>query len=179
MKYNGIAYLMAEHDVISQVEHLIARLDGQWHRNNEAYETAVNQLISFFREYGDKLHHYKEEQVLFPLLMSKSEFSQPSLVDELEDHHELFREYMSTIETALRKANYEKVQETLVKYSGDLLDHIAAENDELFVMAESLMSEDELEAMYFNFIDFDAQVGNEVKRQLAEIPNTVERLITR
>jgi hemerythrin-like domain-containing protein len=179
MNNNGITLLLAEHDVISRVENLIPRLDGHWKISREGYEAAVNLLISFFREYGDKFHHYKEEQVLFPKLNSNFEFSQPTLLEELEDHHEMFREYMASLETSLRAQDYEKVQSTLQSYTSDLLDHIAAENDELFVMAESLLSEEELEAMYFDFEDFDRQIGTEIKRQLAEIPDTIERILSK
>ena len=50
----------------------------------------------------------------------------------------------------------------------DLLDHIAAENDELFVLAETLMSEDELETIYFKFKDIDMELGEVNKIELEE-----------
>jgi hemerythrin-like domain-containing protein len=178
MNHNGIAYLVAEHDIISRVEELVPRLDGHWKINREAYEELITLLITFFREYGDKFHHYKEEQVLFPKLNNNYEFSQPTLLEELEDHHEIFREYMSDIETSLRAMDFEKVQSTLKSYVGDLLDHIAAENDELFVMAESLLSEEDLESMYFDFVDFDLDIGKEKKQELADIPNKIARILS-
>ncbi|RLD22601.1 MAG: hypothetical protein DRI69_00710 [Bacteroidetes bacterium] len=179
MNHNGIEYLVAEHDIISSVEDLLPRLDGYWNIDKEVYEEAVKLLITFFREYGDKFHHYKEEQVLFPRLNSNYEFSQPTLVEELEDHHEFFREYVSSLENSLQNKDYEKVQGTLKSYVRDLLDHIGAENDELFVMAESLFSEEELEAMYFDFVDYDRDIGEETKQQLTLIPQKIESLLTR
>lgn len=179
MNHNGIDYLVAEHDVISRVEDLLPRLDGYWKLDKEVYEEAVKLLITFFREYGDKFHHYKEEQVLFPKLNSNYEFSQPTLVEELEDHHEFFREYVSSIETNLKDRNFEKVQSILQSYVGDLLDHIGAENDELFVMAESLFSEEELEAMYFDFVDYDRDIGEDIKLQLEGIPDKMDKLLSK
>jgi len=177
MNHNGINYLVAEHDIISSVEDLLPLLNGHWRINKEIYEEAVKLLIIFFREYGDKFHHFKEEQVLFPKLNSKSEFSQPTLVEELEDHHELFREYVATLEAVLLDGDYEKVQSTLKSYVADLLDHIGAENDELFVMAESLLTAEELEAMYFDFVDYDREIGDDKKQELCKIPIKVETIL--
>jgi len=178
MNHNGIEYLVAEHEVIIRVEELLPRLVNYWNIDREGYENAVRLLITFFREFGDKIHHYKEEQVLFPKLNSNYEFSQPTLVEELEDHHEMFREYVSSLESHLQAQEYEKVQSTLKSYVGDLLDHIGAENDELFVMAESLFSDEELEAMYFDFVDYDRSVGDDKKKKLAEIPDKIEKLLS-
>ena len=50
----------------------------------------------------------------------------------------------------------------------DLLDHIAAENDELFVLAETLMEEDDLETIYFKFKDIDLELGEDRKVELEE-----------
>ena len=178
MNNNPIEYLIAEHDVISHVENLVPHLEGYRNINKEAYEEAMQSLITFFREYADKFHHYKEEQVLFPKLNAHHNFSQQELITELEDHHELFREYLSSIETFLQEKNYEQVQAILKKYINELLDHIAAENDELFVMAESLFNDDEIESMYFSFKDIDREFGEDKKQQLAETIEQIERILS-
>ena len=48
------------------------------------------------------------------------------------------------------------------------MDHIAVENDELFVLAESLMDEDELETIFFKFKDIDMELGEDGKVKLEE-----------
>ena len=60
------------------------------------------------------------------------------------------------------------MQELLTGYINDLLDHIAVENDELFIMAESLFNEDELERMYFLFQDIDMELGQVRKQELVD-----------
>ena len=49
-----------------------------------------------------------------------------------------------------------------------MLDHIGAENDELFSLAENLMGEDDLETIYFKFKDIDMELGEDRKRELEE-----------
>ena len=51
----------------------------------------------------------------------------------------------------------------------DLLDHIAVENDELFVLTENIISEDELEKIYFLFEDLDREMGLDKKLKLESL----------
>ncbi len=48
------------------------------------------------------------------------------------------------------------------------MDHIAVENDEVFQAAETLFSEDEMEKMYYQCLDSDAELGNSTKAELEE-----------
>ncbi len=177
MTNNPIEYLIAEHDVISRVEELIPDIERCRHTNIEVYEETIQKLISFFREYADKFHHFKEEEVLFPKMNAHHHFSQQELIDELEDHHELFRERLSAIETSIHEKNYEQAQYNLETYLDELLSHIGAENDELFVMAETLFTDNELESMYFSFKDIDMKFGEDKKQNLVESLDEIEKNI--
>ncbi len=177
MNNQPLEYLIAEHDIISRVEQMVPQLDSYWKTNQETYEETIRSLITFFREYADKFHHYKEEQILFPKMNRHPDFSQQELIEEFEDHHELFREHLSSVEASLQEKNYEQVQAILKRYINELLDHIAAENDELFVMAESLFNDDELESMYFSFKDIDREFGEDKKQQLVETLEHIEKIL--
>ena len=54
----------------------------------------------------------------------------------------------------------------------DLRDHIAAENEELFVLAENLLDDSEKEKMFFLFKDIDMEAGENHLKKLAEILNS-------
>jgi hemerythrin-like domain-containing protein len=177
MSNNPINYLIAEHDVISRVEQLIPHLENYWNTDRNAYEKIIQSLFTFFKEYADKFHHFKEEQVLFPKMNAHHDFTQQVLIAELEDHHELFREYLSSMKTFLEEKNYEKVHAILKTYVNELLDHIGAENDELFVMAESLFTDDEIETMYFDFKDIDRELGEDKKQELVETLEQIEKTL--
>ena len=159
MTSQAIEHLMQEHELISSTGDAIRRLNGTWNNDPEAYANAVRRLLRFFREYSDQVHHHKEEQILFPMLMDHPQFTMHEIVSELEDHHVQFREHTQAIEDALDAGDHAKAQRTLEHYHRELLDHIAAENDELFIMAEQLFSEQELETLYHRFLDFDAEHG--------------------
>jgi hemerythrin-like domain-containing protein len=168
MEHNPIQTMLDEHEVICQAEEIIEKLDKTWETDSEQYKATVSTLITFFREYADGYHHRKEEEVLFPAVHDHPDFVLQEILEEFETHHEDFREYTGTIEEAINEGDFEKSYKELNNYLQDLLDHIAAENDELFVLAETLMDEEDLETIYFKFKDIDLELGEDRKKELEE-----------
>jgi len=173
MKNNPIQTMLLEHETICQAEEIIKNLDGLWLANSEKYKETVITLINFFREYGDENHHRKEEEVLFPAICDHPEFILNEIIVELEQHHEDFREYTQEIEAALDQNELERSYKELCNYLEGLLDHIAVENDELFVLAETLLEEEDLETIYFKFKDIDLEIGED---RIAELAQSIENL---
>ncbi len=168
MEHNPIQTMLDEHEIICKAENIVENLDKCWEVNPDKYKATVNVLITFFREYADGYHHRKEEDVLFPAINNHPDFVLQEIIDEFETHHEDFREYTETIEEAINSGDFEKSYIELNNYLQDLLDHIGAENDELFVLAETLMDEDDLETIYFKFKDIDMELGESRKEELEE-----------
>ncbi len=174
MKNNPIQTMLDEHEVICKTEAIIENLNQLWESDIEKYTELVTTLISFYREYADSYHHRKEEEVLFPAIKNHPDFVLREIIDEFEQHHEDFRDYTREIEQAIMEGNYEKSYQELNNYLQDLLDHIAAENDELFVLAESLLGEEELETIFFKFKDIDMELGQDRKTELEENISAIE-----
>ena len=168
MEHNPIQTMLDEHEVICQAEEIIESLDKSWESNSDQYKQKVATLITFFREYADGFHHRKEEDVLFPTINDHPDFVLQEIIEEFETHHEDFRDYTVAIDEAIAEEDYMKSYQELNNYLQDLLDHIGAENDELFVLAETLLDEDELETIYFKFKDVDMELGEERKVELEE-----------
>lgn len=161
-----VTLLLSEHEVIASANDVVAAMDGLWTRSGETYEQAAREIASFFAAYGDEYHHRKEEVVLFPELRSHPDFYAHDVVDELEDHHRAFRDHLAKLERALAQKDYAGAQGVLRRYLDELLDHIAVENDELFVIAQSVLGETELERVFFRFKDLDRELGDERKVEL-------------
>jgi hemerythrin-like domain-containing protein len=168
MEHDPIQTMLDEHEVICKTESIIENLNHYWETSEEKYAKIVSTLITFFREYADSYHHRKEEDVLFPAIKSHPDFVLQEIIDEFEQHHEDFRDYIKEIEEAITEGNYEKSYLKLNNYLQDLLDHIAAENDELFVLANNLLSEEDLEIIFFKFKDIDMELGHDRKTELEE-----------
>ncbi len=162
MNSRALKMLMDEHEIILKaVQHARTLLKigaGSGNKDSLAWH------IAFFKEYGDRFHHGKEEAVLFPELAERNEMLGMTIVESLKEHHDNFRVTLADISLCLEEGNWELVKKDFERYLSDLEDHISAENDELFVSAEALWSNEESETMYFRFQDMDRELGEERKR---------------
>jgi hemerythrin-like domain-containing protein len=177
MQNDPVAMLLAEHEIISGAKDVIAGMDQLWARNADAYTRAFREILSFFVSYSDGFHHQKEESVLFPALRSHPDFDASDIVDELEDHHQAFREHVAQMQLALEEKNYAQAHARLNRYFDELLDHIAVEDDELFVMAGSILGDAELERVYFQFKDVDRELGEDRKQELEQRLDGIRALL--
>lgn len=160
---------IAEHDIILEAGNLISLNANLWKSNPIEYKKRVNELLDFFSVYADKFHHHKEEEILFPAISKKSETTGAGIVQELNEHHEEFRHLMQQIRAALYTEDYASAQKIIDSYMSKLKDHIAAENDELFPMADDSFSQDELDKMYYKCIDIDRELGVNLKKELEHL----------
>ncbi len=160
------ALMYHEHDIILEGIEVAQSLDKSWESNTEKYEGDLKLLLTFFKEYADRFHHYKEEEVLFPALLKTNEPSIIVVINELLEHHDDFRDLVKEIYSYLNDRNYQEAQEKIKNYGHDLIDHIAAENEELFPMADTLLSEYDLDKLYFQCLDKDNEIGMDRKVEL-------------
>lgn len=171
MNNNPIDELYKEHEIISKTEKLISSMNNLWTTDPESFRNKVEKILMFFKEYADNIHHKKEEMYLFPALADNNQFTLHEMLREFENHHEEFRNYLQNIEDAVSKNNWESAYKLLRSYSVDLRDHIAAENEELFVLSENLLSPIELETLYYRFKDIDLENGEDKIQELKNLLN--------
>ena len=132
-------------------------------------------MLVFFSTYADKIHHYKEEEILFPEISKKSEIAGIGIVSELSEHHEEFRLMIQEIRSAMAIQDFESAQHLLESYIHQLRDHIAAENEELFPMAEDIFSKEEMDLLYYKCIDKDQEMGIGQKEEMEDLITKLSR----
>jgi len=170
---NSLKLLFNEHDLITKAAYLAKDAANYMGVDDNEYELTISELIRFFRVYADQYHHQKEEEILFPEMARKSELLAGGILKEMQDDHEYFRETLRDIESNLRDQNYSETAILVTEYTEALLDHIAVENEELFQAAYSLFSEDELDNIYFRFIDLDSVLGESKKKDFTDLLKTL------
>ena len=165
MHSQAMMMLYEEHAVILQrIQAFLQLLEAE---NLSAGKEELSRSINFFRNYGDKYHHQKEEDILFSLLKDRYP-ALTSIAEALEEHHEMFRGNLQEAEAAMVAADWESARKILRHYLSDLTDHISAEDDELFVAVDEVLSEVEKERLYFSFLDKDAELGEATKKAYEE-----------
>ncbi|HRH65748.1 MAG TPA: hemerythrin domain-containing protein [Bacteroidia bacterium] len=166
---DSLKTLYEEHAIIVNVIDAAKNAGALIARDPDEYDAYIRKLIHFFRTYADQYHHFKEEEILFPEMAKRNELLGGSILQEMLENHEDFREMIKNIEVNLNKKDFRKAQQELIAYTESLLDHIAAENEEVFPMAETLFSDTELNNLHFRFEDTDRLLGEKQKTELADL----------
>lgn len=160
----AIEILDHEHQKIKQVIDHVRTLirsiiDGEKDINT------LSEWLEFFRTYADQYHHGKEEKILFPKMIHQNSMLEFGVIQEMLENHEDFREQLSEIQSCIERNDPEGTRHAFDNYSEALLEHIAVEDEEVFQIAETLLSEDELLTISNLFEDSDRELGFDEKYQ--------------
>ena len=124
--------------------------------------------IDFIKNYADKLHHAKEENILFnefDKIACESGLCNP--VQQMLHEHDLGREFVKGMLTGLKEKNKSKIIENAQGYAQLLTEHIAKENDILYPMAEEAINEKTKNKMLARFGEVDSKKKKEINKYLA------------
>ena len=145
--------LRKEHDAILRMLDVTEEVARQLDARRPIAPEKLFELLEFFRLFADRCHHGKEEDLLFPLLERKGLPRAGGPVGVMLYEHEegraLVREMIEAAE-AFRGGAAEAGGHWAAaarQYAALLRDHIAKENNILFVMAESLLTPAEQDEM--------------------------------
>jgi hemerythrin-like domain-containing protein len=151
----AIEILVKEHDsILKMIEITETILHGNEANINIDH---VEQIIDFVRNFADKYHHLKEEDVLF-MEMEKHGMSREfgPIAVMLADHNE-GRNYIKLAVEGIGKfklgdvSAFAQIQENLLAYCTLLTNHIAKENNILYPMSERILPANVLSAMSDDF----------------------------
>ena len=148
MKTNVTQVMVDEHQLILRmitlVEQNTALLEKGKFRNWQFYLDAVD----FIRNYADRFHHAKEEDVLFKELVKNGMPEKQSPIEAMHMEHDQGRAHVRAIEEAAQQALDGEVgqgpiiAEHAKGYAELLRGHIEKENDILYPLAERILPED-------------------------------------
>lgn len=103
--------------------------------------------VDFIRNYADRFHHAKEEDVLFSALVTNGMPRENSPVAAMLMEHDQGRAYVRSMESAVLKAldglpgQESDIAENALSYAALLREHIAKEDDILYPLAERVIPE--------------------------------------
>lgn len=103
--------------------------------------------IDFIRNYADRFHHAKEEDVLFVALVNNGMPRDNSPVAAMLMEHDQGRSFVSAMETAVLEVegggteSCQAIADNALGYAALLRDHIAKEDEILYPLAERVLPE--------------------------------------
>lgn len=95
-----------------------------------------SESIDFIRNYADKFHHAKEEDILFKAMCENEANFHCNPVEQMLFEHKLGRDYVKGMEEGISSKNKEKVIENCLGYCNLLTEHIGKEDGILYPIAE-------------------------------------------
>ncbi len=145
--------------VVEAMEHEVAHIEA----GGAPHAERVAQMMEFTRRFTDGYHHYKEEQVLFPVLEERDRGA-AGQISILLSEHEAGREAVRGVLDNLPRADEDEaaraaVGENLKVYAMLLRFHINKEDTVLFPLADELLSDQEAELMAEDFGHAEEESG--------------------
>ncbi|MFH1248981.1 MAG: hemerythrin domain-containing protein [archaeon] len=174
-----VAPLMIEHRLIERMICIMNCETTRIKKENSLNIELIDSIIDFIKTYADKLHHGKEEYILFRDL-SKKEMTEEhrKMMDELIHEHVVGREYVKRLVDA--KEKYKKGDKSAIAqavYSMETLakfypEHIAKEDKQFFIPVMQYFNNQEKQAMIIEFYEFDKKF---IHKKYKEIVNEIEK----
>lgn len=159
--------LVEEHKLIKRMinilEHAVTRLEKGKTVKPEIFEQAVD----FIRNFADKFHHAKEEEILFKEMVKKGMPEKDSPIEAMLIEHEQGRNFVKGVAGAaeeLKKGNKKSVKEIIKNAKGyiELLrEHIEKEDDILYPVAERMFTGQEKDKIADKFKKAELKKGGE------------------
>lgn len=139
--------LRAEHDGIKVMLNILSTIVAHAETGNDIDTNHLDQLLEFITVFVDKCHHGKEEELLFPAMTAAGIAKQGGPIGVMLSEHTEGRGFVKAMSTAL--ARYKAGDETAIHelienarhYINMLHVHIDKENNVLYPMAETLLSD--------------------------------------
>lgn len=153
MKIDVTQVMTDEHQLILRmialVEKNTALMEQGQFRNWQFFLDAVD----FIRNYADRFHHAKEEDVLFIELIKNGMPEKQSPIEAMQIEHDLGRTFVREIEIAVQRVidgetgQIPKIAENAKRYAELLRGHIDKEDTILYPLAERVLPEEVRAAM--------------------------------
>src|SRR3989344_6167714 len=132
--------LSEEHKHILSVIDALSKERKNLESGKELDKDFFSKAIDFIKNYADKFHHAKEEDILFEELNKNSEEMRCNPIEQMLYEHDLGRGFVKGIEQGLKEDNIVKIIENTRNYIQLLQEHILKEDNILYPMADETLS---------------------------------------
>ncbi len=155
----AVKQLRDEHEGILTMLEIIDRMVEQPQLAMERFD----QVLEFLKVFADRCHHGKEEDVLFPLLETKGIPRDNGPIGVMLSEHQTGRGFIKGMSDGLEQYKVGNrdalsvMRENVHGYANLLRNHIAKENNILFIMAERVLSEQEQQELATKFERIEAE----------------------
>ena len=159
--HDATKVLRQEHEVILAVLDATEEVATNLENGADTPPELLTTTVEFLKLYADRQHHGKEEDLLFPELEKQGMPRKGGPVAVMLMEHQMGRSHMARMAEAAEayKNGYKSAggewADAALDYVALLREHIAKENNILFVMAERILSADDQQRLATEFAGVD------------------------
>ena len=148
--------LRNEHEGIKVMLNILEQICRQLETDGNLNKEHFDGILEFLKVFVDKCHHGKEEDLLFPALIAAGVPKDGPIAVMLQEH-QMGRNYIKAMSDTYNvylggdKPSYKAVGQNAFSYISLLRNHIDKENNVLFMMADSLLSDIKQDELFEGF----------------------------
>ena len=148
--------LVDEHKLIKRLLALIPDLCDSVITDLESNKEVVLQSVEFIKQFADKFHHAKEEDILFAYAKGNTDILNVMLED-----HKKGRYYVKSVLLGLETGDASYVTYSLKHYRELLTEHIKKEDEILYPWIEKGMNQAQVDELKIKFDNTDLEFGRD------------------
>ncbi len=166
-------------DILKNEHRLIERMINvleKFCEKNELNKVDAEKIIDFFKNFADKCHHGKEEDMLFPEMEKSGIPKEEGPISVMLFEHTQGRNFIRGMDLAIREKSFQKFKENAVGYIELLRNHIFKEDNILFNMADVHIDEKGKVKLLEEFEKFEKEkMGEGVHEMYHELVEEMEK----
>lgn len=133
--------LSDEHKNILKVIDSVLKKCDELEAGDEIDKEFFIRAVDFIKNYADKFHHAKEEDILFAELNKDGVLEHCNPIGQMLHEHGLGRDFVSNLSEAVEKGDKAGAVKNAMGYCELLQEHIFKEDNILYPMADESLSE--------------------------------------
>jgi hemerythrin-like domain-containing protein len=169
--------LKEEHEIIKRNLNVLEIACQKIKRNEKVSLDLFKKSVDFIKNFADKCHHAKEEECLFPLLERRGIPREFGPIGVMLTEHDMGRNFVKGVVDGINKNNKKTIVENSLAYIQLLRDHIEKENNILFQMADSILTENDNEKLLKEFEKVEKKMGKGVHEKYERLIEELESLV--
>ncbi len=168
--------LMDEHKDILKIADALEKECDAIKQGKPLDKNFFEKAIYFIRNYADRFHHAKEEDILFKEMCKDStqEKMHCNPIEQMLHEHDIGRDFVKKTEEGIKKDDRWKVSENALGYVQLIREHIYKEDNILYPMADEVLNKKAQEDMLKRF-EKEEKAREKIKKECLAIVKEFEK----
>jgi hemerythrin-like domain-containing protein/ribosomal protein S27AE len=158
--------LSEEHQLILRALTIAREQADSLRRTGQVNRENIQKLVTFFRQFADKFHHAKEEDLLFIKMKQRGMPVDGGPIGVMLAEHQDFRGYLAAVADALSRSEDDDSLRNLIirnlsAYIEGLSQHIEKEDKILYPMADGILTDSDQLELQQEFLRVEERFGSD------------------